>query len=125
MKYLCIVYTEEAKLKGLSDEEFDELDKDSLAYDQQLRKSGHLMAAQALQSVETATTLRVRKNKLSATDGPFAETKEQLCGFVLLEAKDLNEAIRLASNIPSARVGSIEVRPVRDLAENEAWDKRG
>ena len=125
MKYLCMVYLEEAKLAALSDKEFEELDRDSLTYDQELRDGGHLIAAQALQYVETATTLRVRKNKLSATDGPFAETKEQLCGFILLQAKDLNEAIRLASKIPPGRFGSIEVRPVRELSENEPWDKRG
>src|SRR5215510_550680 len=125
MKYLCIVYSEEAKLAALSEKEFHELDQDSLAYDRVLREGGHLIAAQALQSVQAATTLRVRNHKLSATDGPFAETKEQLCGFVLLQAKDLNEAIRLASKIPSARVGSIEVRPVRELADQEPWDKRG
>jgi len=125
MKYLCMVYTEEAKLAALSDEDFEQLDRDSLAYDQEMRQAGCFLAAQALQSVETATTLRVRKNKLSATDGPFAETKEQLCGFVLIEARDLNEAIRIAAKIPSARVGSVEVRPVRELAEKEAWDKRG
>jgi hypothetical protein len=125
MKYLCIVYTEEAKLAALSDKEFEQLDADSLAYDKEMRDSGYFLVAQALQSVQTATTLRVRKNKLSATDGPFAETKEQLCGFVLIQAKDLNEAIRVASKIPSARVGSVEVRPVRELAEKEPWDKRG
>ena len=125
MKYLCLVYTEEEKLASLSDKDFAELDADSLAYDKEMRDGGHFLAAQALQSVKTATTLRVRNSKLSATDGPFAETKEQLCGFVLMEAKDLNEAIRVASKIPSARVGSIEVRPVRDLAEKEPWDRRG
>jgi hypothetical protein len=125
MKYLCIVYTEEAKLAALSDKEFEQLDADSLAYDKEMREAGHFLAAEALQSVQTATTLRVRKNKLSATDGPFAETKEQLCGFVLIQAEDLNQAIRVASKIPSARVGSVEVRPVRELAEKELWDKRG
>ena len=125
MKYLCVVYTEEAKLAALSELEFAQLDADSLSYDQELRDGGYLIAAQALQSVQTATTLRVRKNKLSATDGPFAETKEQLCGFVLIQAKDLNEAIRVASKIPSARVGSVEVRPVRELAAKERWDLRG
>ena len=124
MKYLCMVYTEEAKLAALSEQEFATLDADSLAYDQEMREAGNLLAAQALQSVATATTLRVRKNKLSATDGPFAETKEQLCGFVLIQAKDLNEAIRVASRIPSARVGSVEVRPVRELEANEPWDQR-
>jgi hypothetical protein len=125
MKYLCLVYTEEAKLAALSDQEFEQLDADSVAYDNEMREAGHLVVAHALQSVDSATTLRVRKNKLSATDGPFAETKEQLCGFVLIAAKDLNEAIRVASKIPSARVGSVEVRPVRELAEHEPWDKRG
>ena len=124
MKYLCLVYSEEAKLAGMSDKDFEELDLDSLAYDQEMKDGGYFLAAHALQSVQTATTLRVRKGKLSATDGPFAETKEQLCGFVLLEAKDLNEAMRVASKIPSARVGSIEVRPVRELAEREPWDLR-
>src|SRR4030095_8372431 len=121
----CVVYTEEAKLAALSDLEFEQLDADSLAYDKEMRDGGYLIAAQALQSVETATTLRVRKNKLSATDGPFAETKEQLCGFVLIQAKDVNEAMRVASKIPSTRVGSVEVRPVRALADKEPWDKRG
>lgn len=125
MKYLCLVYSEEAKLAALSDKDFAALDVDSLGYDKEMRDGGHLITAHALQSVQTATTLRVRKNKLSATDGPFAETKEQLCGFVLIDAKDLNEAIRVASKIPSARVGSIEVRPVRELAEREPWDRRG
>lgn len=125
MKYLCIVYTEEAKLAALSDQEFEQLDADSLSYDKEMREAGHFLAAEALQSVQTATTLRVRKNKLSVTDGPFAETKEQLCGFVLIQAEDLNEAIRVACKIPSARVGSVEVRPVRELTEKEPWDKRG
>jgi hypothetical protein len=125
MKYLCLVYIEEDKLAEMPDKEFAELDADSLAYDKQLKDAGHFIAANALQSVKMATTLRVRKNKLSATDGPFAETKEQLCGFLLLQAKDLNEAIRLASNLPVAKVGSIEVRPVRELAEKEPWDRRG
>ena len=101
MKYLCIVYTEEAKLAALSDKEFEQLDADSLAYDKEMRDAGHFLAAQALQSVETATTLRVRKNKLSATDGPFAETKEQRCGFVLILAKDLNAQMPSGKSLPS------------------------
>jgi hypothetical protein len=118
------VYLEEEKLAELPDKEFEQLDADSLAYDDVLKSGGHFIAANALQSVKSATTLRVRKNKLSATDGPFAETKEQLCGFLLIRAKDLNEAIRLASKLPVAHFGSIEVRPVRELAEHEEWDKR-
>jgi hypothetical protein len=92
-------------------------DHECLAFDQGLRASGHCVASEALQPVETATTLRVRNGKLSVSDGPFAETKEQLAGFYLVDARDLNEAIQMASKIPPARVGSIEVRPVRPIRE--------
>ena len=108
MKYLCLVYLDEKRLDELPDE-------DCVAYDTAIRKSGHCLASEALESVQTATTVRVRNSKVAITDGPFAETKEQLAGFYMLEAKDLNEAIQLASKIPPARVGSIEVRPVREL----------
>ncbi len=111
MKYLCLVYCEE-KLESLPD--FPE-DRECLSYAEALSTSGHLIAAEPLQPVQTATTVRVRNGKLSVTDGPFAETKEQLAGFYLVEARDLNEAIQVASKIPPARVGSIEVRPVRAL----------
>jgi len=110
MKYLCLVYLDERRLDELPDE-------DCVAYDTQIRNSGYCLASEALQSVQTATTLRVRNGKLSVTDGPFAETKEQLAGFYLIEARDLNEAIQIASQIPPARVGSIEVRPVRPIRE--------
>ncbi len=110
MKYLCLVYLDERRLDELPDE-------DCVAYDTQIRNSGYCLASEALQSVQTATTLRVRNGKLSVTDGPFAETKEQLAGFYLIEARDLNEAIQIASKIPPARVGSIEVRPVRPIRE--------
>jgi hypothetical protein len=109
MKYLCLVYLDEKKLNEVPDSECK-------AYGDGLRASGHHIAAQALQSVHTATTVRVRNGKVSVTDGPFAETKEQLAGFYLIDAKDLNEAIQLASKIPPARVGSIEVRPARELS---------
>ena len=88
---------------------------ESVAYFDALRKSGHLIAAQALQPVQTATTGRVRGGKLSTTDGPFAETKEQLGGFFLIEAKDMDEACEVASRFPPARLGIIEVRPVQEL----------
>ena len=110
MKYLCLVYGEEKNIQTMDDHE-------CLAYDQGVRTSGHCIASEALQPVETATTLRVRNGKLSVSDGPFAETKEQLAGFYLIEARDLNEAIQVASKIPPARVGSIEVRPVRPIRE--------
>src|SRR6267142_2425320 len=109
MKYLCLVYLEEQKLHAVPDRE-------CAACGAGLRNSGLLVAAEALQPVETATTVRIRNGKMSVTDGPFAETKEQLAGFYLVDAKDLNEAIQLAAKIPPARVGSIEVRPTRELS---------
>lgn len=108
MKYLCLVYSEEEKLDTISDSECWELGED-------LRKAGHLLAGEALQSVDTATTVRVRNGRLTLLDGPFAETKEQLAGFYLIDARDLNEAIQVAARIPPARVGSVEIRPVREL----------
>ena len=109
MKYLCLVYGEEAQLAAMDDGE-------CAAYDAQVRRSGHCLASEALQPIATATTLRVRNNKLAVVDGPFAETKEQLAGFYLIDARDLDEAIELAAKIPPARVGSIEIRPIRELA---------
>ena len=109
MKYLCLVYMEEKTLAEIPDSE-------CMAFSEPLRKSGQIVAAEALQSVHTATTVRVRNGKTSMTDGPFAETKEQLAGFYLIDARNLDEAIQVASKIPPARVGSIEVRPVRQLA---------
>jgi hypothetical protein len=85
-----------------------------LAYVEQLRKRGCLIAAEPLQSVRTATTVRVRNGKVSLTDGPFAETKETLGGFFLIDARDLDDALKVASEWPSARLGSIEVRPIED-----------
>lgn len=112
MKYLCLVYSEEEKLHTLPESPRDD---ECLAYANTLRQSGHLVTGEALESVQTATTVRIRNGKLSVTDGPFAETKEQLAGFYLIEARDLNEAIQVAARIPPARVGSIEVRPIRPL----------
>lgn len=117
MKYLCF-YIEEKKLNALSKSEGDALVDDSLAYDEELRRSGHYIVSEALQPVQTATTVRVRNSKLSTTDGPFAETKEQLGGFVLIDAQDLDDAMRVASKIPPGRVGSIEVRPIRELTSS-------
>jgi hypothetical protein len=119
MKYLCQVYIDEQKLDAIPDSEFESLVGQSLAYDEELRKSGHFITAQALQRVLTASTVRVRKGKMSITDGPFAETKEQLGGFILINANDLNDAIQIASRIPMARWGSIEVRPIRDLVRSQ------
>lgn len=114
MKYLCLAYEEEQKLNALSPSEWDVLRKETLDYVESLKKSGHLIATQALQSATTATTLQVRSGKLLTTDGPFAETKEQLGGFFLIEARDFNDAIQIASKWPSARLGTIEVRPIEE-----------
>jgi hypothetical protein len=114
MKYLCLAYEEERKLNALSESEWHALRDETLSYVEDIRKRGHLVVTHALQSVETATTVRVRNGRLSATDGPFAETKETLGGFFLIEARDLNDAIQIAANWPSARIGSIEVRPIQE-----------
>ena len=111
MKYLCLVYGEWDEVMKCSDH-------DCLAFDGAIRQSGHCIASEALEPVSTATTVRVRNGKVSVTDGPFAETKEQLAGFYMVEARDLNEAIQIASRIPPARYGSIEVRPIRGIREN-------
>src|SRR5882762_7059605 len=108
MKYLCLVYGEEKEIGAMTDDE-------CMAYDQSLRNEGRCLASEALQPVHTATTVRVRNGKVLIRDGPFAETKEYLAGFYLIDAADLNDAIQAASQMPPARVGSIEVRPVREL----------
>jgi len=108
MKYLCLVYLEPQKLRAVPDRE-------CAACGDGLRQRGLLIAAEALQPIDSATTVRVRNGKVSVIDGPFAETKEQLAGFYLIEARDLNDAIQVASKIPPAREGSVEVRPVREL----------
>ena len=112
MKYLCLVYLEE---KTFATTPGSPSDPECFAFGEGMRKSGNYLAAEALQPVKTARTVRVRNGKASITDGPFAETKEQLGGFYLIEAKDEGEALRLATQIPPARVGSIEVRPIRQL----------
>jgi hypothetical protein len=109
MKYLCLVYLAEKDLHAVPD-------SDCMAYGNALRQGGHSIAAEALQPAHTAATVRVRNGTVSRTDGPFAETKEQLAGFYLVDAKDMDEAVRLAAKIPPARVGSVEVRAVRELS---------
>jgi hypothetical protein len=108
MKYLCLVYLSEDKWSAVPDRECMDCGNG-------LKRRGTLLAAEPLHPVETATTVRVRAGRIMVTDGPFAETKEQLAGFYLVDAKDLDEAIQIASTIPPAREGSIEVRPVREL----------
>ncbi len=115
MKYVCLVYLVEKDMNEMTTKESDACVDESLAFDDALRKAGHLIAAHALHPVEAATTIRVRNGKVSATDGPFAETKEQLGGFMLIDARDLNDAIEVAAKNPMARRGSIEVRPIKEL----------
>ena len=115
MKYLCSLFFDEKKLDALSKEESETLDRESLAYDEVLQKGGHFLAAQALESISSATTVRLGSGKVFITDGPFAETKEQIGGFILIEARDLDEAIELASRIPVVRLGGVEIRPVKEL----------
>jgi hypothetical protein len=117
VKYLCLIYDDEKKVNGMAKDEADAFMGEYFAFTDGIRQSGHYVAGEALQPVETATTVRIRNGRLSTTDGPFAETKEQLGGFYLIEANDLNDAIQVASKIPSARIGSVEVRPVVDFSQ--------
>jgi len=116
VKYLCMVYMEDGLIGSLSPAELQALDRDSFGYDVELKRTGRLVHAEALQGVESATCVRVRGGKVSTTDGPYAETKEHLGGFILVEARDLNEALRIASGIPLAKLGAtIEVRPIYQM----------
>ena len=115
MKYLCLIYDEEKKLESMPKSESDAFMGEYFAFTSGIKQSGHYLGGNALQPVSAATTVRVRNGKTYVTDGPFAETKEQLAGFYLIDARDLNEAIQVASKIPPAREGSVEVRPVRQL----------
>jgi hypothetical protein len=125
MKYLCLAYEEEAKLAALSREEWEALRAETLDYVELLHSDGRLLLAEPLQSARTAVTVRVRDRQLATTDGPFAETKEQLGGFFLIDVRDLNEAIQVAAKWPSARLGTIEVRPLQIGLPIEARYVRG
>ena len=115
MKYLCLIYENEKNYETLSPADGEAIMAEYFAFTDGIRRSGQYVAGEALQPTQTATTVKVRNGKVSTTDGPFAETKEQLGGFYYIEARDLNDAIQVASKIPPAREGSIEVRPVREL----------
>jgi len=117
MKYACLVYVDPTMMDALTKEEGIALTDAAMEHDEELRQRGHLIYAQALQSPETAVTVRIRNGKMSSTDGPFAETKEFLAGFQLIEARDLNEALQIASAAPMARF-TIEVRPFLDLVHS-------
>jgi hypothetical protein len=116
MKYLCMIYSEESQLATLPKDQMDSMIKEYMAFTEDIKRSGQYIGGNPLQPTQTATTVRVRQGKISTTDGPFAETKEQLGGYYLINAKDLNEAIQVAARIPGARSGSIEVRPIMEHA---------
>jgi len=115
MKYLCLVYHEEAKIETMPQGEYDAIVEAVLEYREELRSSGHYIDSSPLQPVRSATTIRVRHGQVTITDGPFAETREQLGGYYIINATDLNDAIRVASKMPPARLGCIEVRPLADF----------
>lgn len=117
MKYLIFCCHEERHYDTMPEGETNAMMDETLAYIEELRERGHYIASEPLQSVATATTVRMRNGKLSATDGPFAETKEQIAGFFLIDARDLNQAIQIASRFPAARAGSMEVRPVAEIKQ--------
>lgn len=117
MKYLCLVYYDENIIKAMSQEEWDALNRECMGCVEGLQSGGHMLGGAPLLTTDSAVTLRVRNGKATTTDGPFAETKEQLAGFYMLEADNREEVVSLAEKIPPARYGSIEIRPVRELSE--------
>jgi hypothetical protein len=117
MKYLCLVMVDESKLAALSGGDAKVLDDVSLDYAKMLAERGQLLSTYALQSTQSATTVRVQSGKVLVTDGPFAESNEQVGGYLLIDAADLNEAINIAAKQPGAVLGGVEIRPVRDLSE--------
>jgi hypothetical protein len=119
MQYLLLIYENEAAFESASEEEQGKIFQEYVDYTDRIRKSGNYLAGEALQPTSTATSVRVKGGKTVATDGPFAETREQLGGFYMVEAKDLDEAIGLAAGIPASRTGSIEVRPIMPTPKPE------
>jgi hypothetical protein len=119
MKFLCLIYEDEVAWQKMPESELEKIFGEYYAFTEGIKNSGHYLGGNPLQPTHTAATVQVRKGKVSTTDGPFAETKEQLGGYYLIEAKDRNEAIQLASRIPGARLGSIEVRPVMEIKQSQ------
>jgi hypothetical protein len=117
MKYLCLIYDDEKNWVNLPQAEMDKVFAEHEAFSEGIRSKGQLLGGEALHPSTAATTVRVRNGKMTTTDGPFAETKEQLGGFYIIEAPDLNDALQIAARIPEARSGSIEVRPVLDFTQ--------
>ena len=112
MQYICLIYGDEQSFQGMGDEDRNQVMADYMAFTESIGKSGNLVAGDALQPTTTATTVRVRNGETLVTDGPFAETKEQLGGYYVIDANDADEALAIAARIPGAQHGSIEVRPV-------------
>ena len=125
MRYACLIYDDETKLGGMSKTDADAFMGEYFQFTEDVKQSGQYVAGEALQPINSATSLRIRSGKLSTTDGPFAETREQLGGFYLIDARDLNEAIQIASRIPSARTGTVEVRPVVDFSMQRESPRAG
>ena len=119
MKYLCLIYSDETMWSKMTKADADHMMSEYMAFTDDVRKSGHYLGGNRLKPTQTGTSVRVRQGKLSTTDGPFAETKEQLGGYYLIEARDLNEAIQIGARIPGARVGTIEVRPIADVPNHD------
>ena len=117
MQYLCLIYDDEQARWGRTREDLAKMREDYMSFTDDIRKSGHYVGGNALQPTSASTSVRVREGKMSATDGPFVETREQLGGYYLIEARDLNDALQVAARIPGARWGGIEVRPVLDTSK--------
>lgn len=117
MKYLCLIYDNEQEIAAMPPKEADAFLGEYMAFTEAVRASGQMLGGEALQPTSTATTVRVRGGKATSTDGPYVETKEQLGGYYLIEARDLNDAIAIAARIPSARLGGVEVRPIMDFSQ--------
>ncbi len=124
MKYICLGYFDEKKWVAMSESEQTAVLDECFAYDDVLRKNGHFVGGEALQSARNAATLQLKNGKVTVTDGPFVETKEQLGGILILEATDLNHAIRLISNHPGLKIGPFEIRPVEDISAVVAESER-
>jgi hypothetical protein len=118
MRYLCLIYQDESEIDAIPEPEMNAIMNEVFDFREELRQGGHYIASSPLESPQNATTVRVRLGKMAITDGPFAETKEQIGGFYLIEARDLNEAIRLVAKMPPARLGRIEIRPLREVVRS-------
>ena len=117
MRYLCLIYQDEARWERMAQADIDEVHAEYFGFRDEVKRSGRYVGGSRLRPTSTATTVRIRGGRLSTTDGPFAETREQLGGYLLIDARDLDEAIEIAARIPVARFGSIEVRPIVEAPE--------